>query len=95
MVLFLCWILFAVLVGEYASRKGLSGASFVFISLFASPLAGFLLALVSTPDREKAAQKSGLKKCSECAEYVKQGAGFCRFCGHRFAEEDGEIVVEE
>ena len=87
MALFLFWIIGAVLVGKYASRKGLSGASFFFISPFASPLAGFLIALLSSPQRERAAAKAWLKKCHECAEYVQQEARICRFCGHRFAEE--------
>jgi hypothetical protein len=84
MALFLFWIIGAVLVGKYAVNKGRSGASFFFISLFASPLVGFLIALVSSPQSEKAAEKLGLKKCSECAEYVKRGARVCRFCGNRF-----------
>jgi hypothetical protein len=71
MVILLCWIIGAVFVGKYASHKGLSGVSFFVISLFASPLVGLLLALVSSPDREKAAHRAGLKKCPECAEAIK------------------------
>jgi hypothetical protein len=84
MIILLCWILFAVLVGRFAREKGLNGVSFFVIALFLSPLVGFLMVLVSATDRAKAAQKSGLKKCSECAEYVEQEARVCRFCGNRF-----------
>jgi len=95
MAIFLFWVICAVLVGKYASIKGRSGASFFFISLFASPLVGFLIALVSAPDREKAARRVRLRKCPECAEYVRQEAKVCRFCGHSFSDEAGGIVVDE
>jgi hypothetical protein len=94
MVIFLCWIIGAVLVGKYAHDKGLSGASFFFIALFATPLVGILLALVAAPDREKAARRAGLKECPQCAEAVKQEARVCRFCGHRFFDDTSGIVIE-
>jgi len=59
MAIFLFWIIGAVLVGEYASSKGLRGESFLFISLFASPLVGFLIALLSSPQQERAAKRRG------------------------------------
>jgi RNA polymerase subunit RPABC4/transcription elongation factor Spt4 len=95
MVIFLCWILGAVLVGKHASNKGLSGISFFAISLFASPLVGLLLALVSSPDPEKTARRAAMKKCPECAEAVNQEARVCRFCGHSFADESSGILFEE
>lgn len=84
MIILLCWVLLAVLVGRYAREKGLNGAWFFFVSVFLSPLVGFLMVLVSATDRTLAAQKSGLKECSDCAEYVEQDARICRFCGNRF-----------
>ena len=94
MVIFLCWIIGAVLVGKYSSHKGLSGILFFAISLFASPLVGVLLALVATPDREKAAKRAGMRKCPECAEYVKQEARICRYRRRRFSDAPHGIVVE-
>ncbi len=94
MVIFLCWIIGAALVGKYAHNKGLSGISFFAISLFASPLVGVLLALVATPDREKTAKRAGMRKCPECAEFVKQQARICRFCGHTFSGKVAGVVVE-
>src|SRR6185437_3221318 len=85
MAILLFWILLAVLVGVYAANKGRSGAGFFFLSLLLSPLVGFLIALLSKPNREAAAQKSGLKKCPRCAEYVQPEAAVCRFCGHEFS----------
>jgi hypothetical protein len=94
MAIFLFWIIGAVLVGKYAHNKGLGGLSFVVISLCASPLVGVLLVLVAAPDREKAAKRAGMRKCPQCAEYVKQEAPICRFCGHRFSDAPHGIVVE-
>ena len=45
-LLFLCWIVFAALVGWYASTRGRSGVGFFFLSLLVSPLIGFLIALI-------------------------------------------------
>jgi len=93
--IFIFWIVLAVLVGVYASNKGRSGAGFFFISLILSPLIGFIIAAVSSTQRDKVAQKTGLKKCSECAEFVQEEARICRFCGHKFPKEVGGIVMEE
>jgi hypothetical protein len=59
MIILLCWVLLAILLGRYAREKGLSGASFFFISVFLSPLVGFLIALLSSPQPEKAAPEIG------------------------------------
>jgi RNA polymerase subunit RPABC4/transcription elongation factor Spt4 len=86
MVLFLSWIICAVLVGVYAGAKGRSGLGFFIVSLLLSPLIGFLIVVVSAPDRTVVAQRTGLKKCSECAEYVQPDARVCRFCGRKFVK---------
>jgi len=83
---FLFWIVLSVLVSIFANNKGRSGISFFFISLLLSPVIGFIIPVVISPIREKVAEKSGLKKCSECAEYVQGEARVCRFCGHKFPE---------
>jgi hypothetical protein len=94
MVIFVAWIIFAVLVGVYAEKKGRSGPGFFFLSLLLSPLIGFLIAIVSSPIREKVAQQSGLKKCPDCAEYVQQDAWVCRFCKHHFTSVGGIVWKE-
>jgi hypothetical protein len=95
MAIFLFWVTLSVLVGVYASKKGRSGAGYFFLSLLLSPLIGFLVALLSSPDREAAARKSGLKKCLQCAEFVQADALVCRFCGNKFPVEVGGIVPKE
>jgi hypothetical protein len=83
---FFFWIAFAMLVAVYAGHKGHSAVGFFFLSLFLTPLIGFLIAAVMSPDREQVAERSGLKKWPDCAEYVQGEAQVCRFCGHKFTE---------
>jgi len=63
-LVFLCfvfWIFFCVLVGLYASSKGRSGISFFVLSLFLTPLIGFIIAAVIQPKLDKVGQLSGTK----------------------------------
>jgi hypothetical protein len=74
------WLLLSCLVAAYANRRFRSGIGFFFLSLFLSPLVGFILAAAGRSDP----QRRGLKKCSVCAELIKVEAVKCHFCQHDF-----------
>lgn len=78
------WIIFAILVGGYASSKGRSGFGFFLIAALLSPLIGFIIALAVSPINSKVEQKAlkagDMKKCPSCAELVKAEAKLCKHC---------------
>jgi len=51
-----------------------------FLSLFLSPLVGFVVALTMEPNQQKVAAAKGMKKCPECAQFVQADARTCPFC---------------
>ena len=71
------WLLLCYAVTVYAGKKGRSQIGFFLLSLFLSPLVGFILVAVGSSNP----QRMGLKKCPACAEFVKDEAAKCRFCG--------------
>ena len=68
MTFVLFWVVFAVLVAVYAKQQRPERAGLLLDFAASGPLIGFVFAVVSPPIREKVAQKSGLKKCTECGE---------------------------
>lgn len=81
MWVFILWLLFALLVGKYASGKGQSGALFFLLAIVLSPLIGFIIALISSDKRESNALRSGVyRKCPLCAEIIKSEAIRCKHC---------------
>jgi hypothetical protein len=83
----IAWLVLCGAVAVYAGNKGRSGVGFFFLSLFLSPLVGFVVAVAVSPDENKVAFTQGKKRCPECAEFVQPAAKICRFCHHNFAEE--------
>lgn len=53
-----------------------------------SPLAGVIVAFISGNDmveeNKKLEKKGIIKKCPDCAEFVKKEAKTCRYCGSEF-----------
>jgi hypothetical protein len=52
------WIFFCVLVAVYAGAKGRSGIGFFLLSVFLTPLIGFIIAVIMQPHRQKIAAHS-------------------------------------
>jgi RNA polymerase subunit RPABC4/transcription elongation factor Spt4 len=78
--LIIAWLVLCGAAAVYASNKGRSGAGIFFLSLFLSPLVGFLVALVMEPNQQMIAAAKGMKKCPECAQFVQPDARTCPFC---------------
>jgi RNA polymerase subunit RPABC4/transcription elongation factor Spt4 len=74
------WLVLAGAAAAYASNKGRSGAGIFFLALLLSPLVGFLVALAMEPNQQAVAEKKGMKKCPECAQFVQADARTCPFC---------------
>jgi hypothetical protein len=45
------WLVLCFIIGSGASKRGKSGAGYFFLSLFLSPLIGFIALWAATPNR--------------------------------------------
>lgn len=68
-------------VGHYAIRKGLRPTFYVGISLLLSPVVGLLLVAAAKPNEEVAKRNAGFRKCAQCAEWIREEALKCHYCG--------------
>lgn len=74
------------LIGKAAERKGRSFWTFFWLSILFSPIIMGVIVAVIEPLSDGAVSTGGpgTKKCPECAEFVKEEASVCRFCGNEF-----------
>jgi len=89
------WVGLAVLIGYYYKQKGLNSVLGFLLSLFASPLIAFIVGALLSPESKVFGK---LKKCPQCAEFVKVEAKICRFCNYTFKEEEKKperVLTEE
>ena len=84
---------FVVLVGAYlvlvvcvsvlAHRAGRNWLAFGLLSAVFSPILGMIVLKIVGPSKEGLALNGRLKQCPSCAEFVKNDAIKCRFCGSK------------
>lgn len=79
----LFWLVFAVLVGLLAVKRGRGGVAWFFVAVLLSPLIGALLLLVLPNKAEVGATPTPEThvKCPECRELVLKDARKCKHCG--------------
>jgi hypothetical protein len=77
---FIAWLVLCGAAAAYASNNGRSGAGVFFLSLFLSPLVGFLVAVSMEPHQQKVAAARGMKKCPHCSQFIAPDASTCPFC---------------
>ncbi|MCX8514462.1 MAG: hypothetical protein RL017_41 [Pseudomonadota bacterium] len=81
----LLYFLLAIAVGVYASGKGKSAYSFLFLSLIFTPLIGWLFALIASPDpsiiRANKLKTGKYFACPYCREVISAKVSNCNFCG--------------
>ncbi|QHG91422.1 zinc ribbon domain-containing protein [Sulfurimonas sp. CVO] len=79
-MIYVSWLILAILVGVYAKGKGKSGFLYFILSVILSPLVGFLIAIISGDNEEELVEQGKKRKCSNCGELIRPEAKVCKFC---------------
>lgn len=96
------YIILIIFVAKVAKEKNRDVAAWVLLEIFFPILALILLAIM--PKKENIPLKANiiskldidkmLKVCPECAEEIKLKAKVCRFCGHKFSDDEIEESIK-
>lgn len=73
---FILWIILSILAGYYATTKGRSFLAILFISLFLSPLVGFITAIIIPSFKNKLSEtkvKDNTDKLIELSKMLEKG----------------------
>lgn len=86
-------LILAFFISRDAGKRNMNEGLWFLIVLILSILGMILYLIVRNPlpspaDNEYIEYDSELKKCPDCAEYIKIDARVCRFCGFRFTIEE-------
>jgi hypothetical protein len=99
MEIFIIYVLFSVVAGFIASKKGRSGFGFFLLAFLLSPLVGVIAALIVSENtrsvEDQAVASGSSRKCPSCAELIKFEAIVCRFCGRDAPPVNPEGVVQK
>lgn len=94
-MLYVSWLILAILVGVYANGKGKSGFLYFIISIILSPLVGFLIAIISGDNENELIEQGKKTRCSNCGELVRSEAKICKFCNSKIENQITGIITEE
>jgi phosphate/sulfate permease len=98
--IFVGWLVLCGASAVYATNKGRDGVGIFFLSLFLSPLVGFVVAFATAPYSRSVVRMPKrdpdpvTKKCPDWAESIRIEALVCRFCGRKFQPEEVHAAVQ-